>query len=180
MIRLILLALTVSLLGCDRNAPTVVNSPPSETVEIVPPIQSQAEPDRIPESEDYNAIAFREANRAASAALEYNWSTANRILSRIDASRITDTDVEFYVDYSARTASVAERLGVDNRSNPDSIYNTVENLDFAALVATMASVYEREGFTGGARLIADAKKVRDEMDMWHTANRKLISRYGLD
>ena len=129
--------------------------------------------------EDYNAIAFREANRAASAAFEYNWTTATRILSRIDSSRVTDTDVDFYIDYCTRTASVAERLGVDIRSNPDSIYDTVENLDFAALGATIASVCEREGVTGGAKLAADAKKVSDDMDTWQKVNRKLIGRYGL-
>lgn len=168
-------AIIATLLGCDAQTPTATVTPEPDPAPIV-----VVTPEPEPEPEDYNATAFREANRAAAAALEYNWSTANRILARIDSDRITDTDVEFYVDYSSRTAFVAERLGVNNQSNPDSIYDTVENLDFAALVATMASIYEREGFSGGARLIADAKKVQDEMDLWHSANRKLIARYGLE
>jgi hypothetical protein len=128
-------------------------------------------------AEDYNAIAFRKARQGASAAMKYNWSTANTILDTIDIGRIDDTDTLAYVDYCKRCARVAQDIGVSTKSDPDSIADTAANLDFAQLAATAWNTVESKGWSGAAQLAADAKRIRDEIPMWKKLDAKLSARY---
>lgn len=131
-----------------------------------------------PPAENYNAIAFRKARQGATAAMQYNWSTANTILDTIDIGRIDDSDTLAYVDYCKRCARVAQDIGVSTKSNPDSISDTAANLDFTQLAATAWSVVESKGWSGAVQLAADAKRVRDEIPMWEELDAKLSARYG--
>jgi len=163
------------LAGCD-SAPVVEYTPPESPADPAF-TEPETEPPILP-AEDYNAIAFRKARQGASAAMEYNWSTANTILDAIDIGRIDDTDTLAYVDYCKRCARVAQDIGVSTKSNPDSIVDTAANLDLAQLAATAWNTVERKGWAGAAQLAADAKRVRDEVPMWKKLNTELSARYG--
>ncbi len=152
---------------------------PTVTPEPADPVQIPSEPvpTVTPEPEDYNAIAFRRARQAAIAAMRYNWSTANTILETIDVDRITDIETVAYVDYSKRCARVAQDIGVSTKSNPNSVANTVANLDWTQFIATVWTTIENKGLPGTAQLVVDAKRVRDEIPMWKKLDAKLTARY---
>lgn len=163
----------IFFVGCNSSSESTKTQTPS-TSEF-----TSKEPDTVEESnDDYNAIAFRKARRGATAAMEYNWSTANTILDTIDVEKIDDTDTLAYVDYCKRCARVAQDIGVSTKSDPDSIADTAAKLDLAQLAATAWNTVESKGWSGAAQLAADAKRVRDEIPMWERLDAKLYAKYG--
>lgn len=163
------LAALVAFLGCNSESPAPESNKPDPSGGRV-----AAEP------EDYNAVAFRKARQSVTAAMKYNWSTANTILDTIDVNRITDTDTLAYVDYCKRCARVAQEIGVTKDSVPGSVTDTASNLDLMQFTAAVWTTIEEKGIAETAQVAADAKRVRDEIPMWKQLDAKLTARYGLE
>ncbi len=102
-------------------------------------------------------IDKRAFERARKAALVKTWDAAIAILEKIDIDKVDDEEVIEYVDFSLRCATVADELGIDRESDPESPTNVIEKIDWAKIVATLGQKIIDEGPGKVAKLLADAQ-----------------------
>jgi hypothetical protein len=120
---------------------------------------------------DIDKKAFLRARHAVDAR---TWSAALLMLKQIDANRLDDPDVITYVDMTQRCASVADELGIDRASDPNSGKDVISKLDWITLATTLID----KGVGGAARLLAAAKRIHDEIPLYLELDANLVKKYG--
>ena len=100
------------------------------------------------------------------------------MLKGIDVDKVEDPNVVTYVDFCLRCATVAEELGVSIDSNPDSTTSVVSKLDVAKLASSMFALIQDKGLGDAARLVVEAKRIRDQVPLFEKLDGQLAEKYG--
>jgi uncharacterized protein (DUF885 family) len=124
---------------------------------------------------DTDKRAFERAQKAANVK---TWDAAIAILGKIDIDKLDDEEVIEYVDFSLRCAKIADALGIDRKSNPDSPTDVIAKIDWAKVIATLVQKVVDEGPGKVAELLADARKIQKQIPRYLELDEKLSERYG--
>jgi hypothetical protein len=127
---------------------------------------------KAPRAIDKNA--FERARKASTAE---SWDAAIVILQRIDLDEVEDVEVIEYIDFSLRCAKTAEALGIDRKSNPNSLIDVILKVDWAKAIATLVDKLAREGPGKVATLLADARQIQQQIRRYEELDTKLARRY---
>jgi len=134
------------------------------------PAPSQAGPSQ----HDIDKKAFLRAARAIDA---QTWSAAITMLKGIDLDKVEDPDVVTYVDMEMRCATLADALGIPRNADPDHPEKTV---DWTQLTATMIATIKDKGIADAVKMLADAKKIHDEIPLYNKLDQDLSEKYGTE
>jgi hypothetical protein len=140
-------------------------------------VSSIAEDTTKPSQTEIDKNAFLRARKAASAE---TWTAALLVLKKIDVDKVEDVDVITYIDFSTRCAALAEELGVDRWSDPNSTKATLAEADFAKLFASMWDIIKKKGITNAARVVVEARRVQKQVPMYQKLDSQLVQKYGAE